>query len=337
MKPTPIKIAGFTLIELLIYLAIFFVISTVFLNSILVVSKVQVREGAETEVSSQSTFILGTIQRLIRSSSQVIVNNDSTNSCVSDKDGNNGDGTVGAPYPCLRLRMKDPSMDPTIVFMASSGHVKFKQGTGAVTNLTTSKVVSSLNSLTFTKFSNDPGHANVEINMTLNYRDQGNSSATLAKTLKSAVSRVSAANFDDNLLPGTLGNYDIGKLGTTWNHIFLGDGSTGNPSYTFGNDQTSGIFKGKNFWNEDVIGISTGGTMRFEIGLTNNNVGSTRDAYLKTWHTAGAGAPPAADCNGSDQQKGRIAWDAGTQRLFVCGNDTNANSNGWVRFTGVEL
>ena len=62
---------GFTLLEVLIYVTIFAIVLG-FLSVILITTtRVEMRESAATEVTQQSSYVVQTIQRLVRESSQI--------------------------------------------------------------------------------------------------------------------------------------------------------------------------------------------------------------------------------------------------------------------------
>lgn len=212
---------GFTLIELLIYLAIFSIVVGIFVAIPPTAFRVQLRESAVNEVSSQLNFVLQTIQRLIRESSAVIVNND----------GNFNDDTlpIGQAYDYLVLRMPDsgsnPSTDrdPIVIWKETGGTIKMKQGTSqSESALTTDKVARPNNVLEFTKFTNYPGHDVVEIELTLNFVSD-NPEAQISRTLKTAVSRTSTAIFDYHLeRPGlAIPIPDLGSPSTPWRNLYL--------------------------------------------------------------------------------------------------------------------
>ena len=99
-----------------------------------------------------------------------------------------------------------------------------KEGTPpnvVTSDLTTNKVQSPNNELTFTKYSNTPGHDLIQINLTLNYKSD-NPQSQIVKKIDTAGGRVSAATFDSSLLPGgTIGNLDIGQATQYWKNLFL--------------------------------------------------------------------------------------------------------------------
>lgn len=245
------KNSGFSLIEIILYVAILGVVVGLFSGILGVATRVQVRESAATEVSSQINFVTQTIQRLIRESSATLVN------CSIDEISKDNDSIenlsecdpafsflytgslLGTSTPVLRLRMKDscnssvdcpsnpnPTADRVTVVIwkdPSTGTIKMRERNGltgeTTSDLTTSKVKNTNNELTFTKYANYPGHDVIQINLTLNYNST-NPQSQIVKKIETAVGRVSAATFDSALLPGT-GTLGIGQITQTWKDLFL--------------------------------------------------------------------------------------------------------------------
>ena len=209
---------GFTLIELLIYIAVFSIVVGIFVSIPPTAFKVQLRESAINEVSSQLNFVLQTVQRLVRESSAIIVNDD----------GNpDNDGLIGSPHSYLVLRMPDSAglptdRDPIVIWKDTNDHkIKMKQGIAqSISDLTTDKVVHTNNVLTFTKFTNYPGHDAVEIELKLNFNSD-NPQAQVSRTLKTAVGRISAAVFKDHIVPSSNSTYDLGSNTNPWQNLYL--------------------------------------------------------------------------------------------------------------------
>ena len=224
---------------------------------LLSVSQVHIRESASTEVTGQLNFITQTIGRLVRTASNIEI-------------------TAGVSTSTLKLRMQDSTKDPTCISLVS-GTIKLAEGPGTNPNdcsattsdLTNSRVV--VNALNFKKFVQYPGHDTVSYDVQMTYNSQ-NPKAQVQRSLSSAIARVSAATFDSSLLPGNT-TYEIGQSGSAWSKAYLGDGTTGGPSYTFGNDTTLGIFK---VAGTSTIGFSTQGLERMRISASGNvGIGTT--------------------------------------------------------------
>ena len=180
---------GFTLLEVLIYVTIFAIVLG-FLSVILITTtRVEMRESAATEVTQQSSYVVQTIQRLVRESSQI-------ESAISSD---------------LVLRMATASKDKTTISL-SGGKIYLQEGSGGTSKPLTSDKV-TVNSLSFQKFSNPPGKDVVEINITMTF-NSSNPQFAISKTLSSAIARASAATFDSDLLPS--GTQSVGQAGTRW-------------------------------------------------------------------------------------------------------------------------
>ena len=183
---------GFTLFEILLYVGIFALVAGLFTGILLVVTRIQASQTALLEVNGQLNFAIQTIQRLVRSSSNV-------------------DVEAGKSLTSIRLRVADPAKDPTLI-LVSNGAVEIKEGSAASSTLTTSSVVAD--SLQFIKYTNYPGHDSVQIDLTLSYNTT-NPQGTVSRTIRSAIGRASAATFDSTLIPGST-TYDVGQTGARW-------------------------------------------------------------------------------------------------------------------------
>ena len=193
---------GFTLLELLLYVGIFSIIGALTVGVLLNTTSIQQRESASSDVTSQSQLVLERVKGLIRDSSLVELESN-------------------APTSTLRLRMKDPLEDPTLVF-SSAGKVYVQRGESSPQAVTDQSV--EVDSLQFVKFSSYPGNDTVQIDFTIATGAFGNIPAS-KKTFRSAVARVSAAVFDSSILPGADNTYDIGLTSPQrWrNANFAGD------------------------------------------------------------------------------------------------------------------
>ena len=213
------QLKGFTLVELLVYVAIFAVVSGLMIGILTTTLKVNQRESASAEATSQLNFILQTIQRLVRESSAIIVNS-STSTDV--------DAEIGSQQNRLVLRMKDSvgdnstDRDPIIIYVENN-IIKMSEGKGTyqrISDLTNSRVLAD--NLKFTKYTQYPGHDTVSVDIQLTYNSQ-NPDSRVSRTLRTAIARVSAATFDSNLLPGTDNQYEIGYSGSNlrWKNISI--------------------------------------------------------------------------------------------------------------------
>ncbi len=242
---------GFTLVELLIYTGIFAVVSGLMIGILTTTLRVNQRESASAEATSQLNFILQTIQRLTRESSAIIVNSSSTNFDTDD--------TVGSQQTRLVLRMKDSvgnnstDRDPIVIY-AENNVIKLSEGRGAyqrISDLTNSRVLAD--NLKFTKYTQYPGHDTVAVDIQLTYNSQ-NPDSRVSRTLRTAIARVSAATFDSNLLPGADNTYEIGYLAGNqrWKNISVSNLISTSNLLNLGqltNDPSSDVQNGSIYYN----------------------------------------------------------------------------------------
>ena len=198
------KNSGLSLIELLIYVGVFSVVAGLLSSMLIIVTRVQNQQTAAAEVGSQLNFVLQVIQRMIRQSSVIVVNNNGNP--------DNDMLPLGSSYSNLVLRMSDQATDPTKIYLLNN-KIYLQTGNDAPTPLTTDKILAD--SLQFTKYANYPGHDTVSIDITLSFNTQ-NPQLALSRTLRSAISRVSAATFDSSLVPGAGNAYDVGQSTARW-------------------------------------------------------------------------------------------------------------------------
>ena len=193
--------AGFTLIELLIYMAVF-AIAVGLLSGILVTfTRVQGRESASAEVTQQLAFVQTTIQRLVREAVNI-------------------ENQPGVFSSTLTLRMASPSSDPTIISSDADG-IYLKQGlTGAVNPLTNNQV--KVANFQVVKYENPGGHAIVQLDFSLTYNSQ-RVYQQITRGLKTSIGRVTAATFDDSLLPNTPNSFIIGNSTYPWKSLTLSE------------------------------------------------------------------------------------------------------------------
>ncbi|PIV31772.1 hypothetical protein COS33_01505, partial [Candidatus Wolfebacteria bacterium CG02_land_8_20_14_3_00_37_12] len=242
---------AFTLVELLVYTGIFAVVSGLMIGILTTTLRVNQRESASAEATSQLNFILQTIQRLTRESSAIIVNSSSTNMDTDD--------TIGSQQTRLVLRMKDSSetdssaRDPIVIY-AEDNIIKMSEGRGGyqrVSDLTNSRVLAD--NLKFTKYTQYPGHDTVGVDIQLTYNSQ-NPDSRVSRSLRTAIARVSAATFDSNLLPGADNTYEIGYLAGNqrWKNIFVSNLISTSNLLNLGqltNDPSSDVQNGSMYYN----------------------------------------------------------------------------------------
>jgi len=209
---------GFTLVEILIYVGILAVVGGALTGILTNVSRIQTRESASSEVTNQLNFVMQTIDRLVKESSLIEMDNN--------------------PTSTLTLRMKNPQKGITKVYPSNNAIVleETNETTHEVSSstLTTSQVL--VDQLEFRKFSQYPGHDVVQIDIQLSY-NTNNPQQKSTRSLTSAIARVSAATFDSDLLPGADNVYSVGFTPSTrWkNAAFSGNLTVGGNILANGN------------------------------------------------------------------------------------------------------
>lgn len=301
------KRSGFTIIELLVFSAIFALVSVSFIAILLSVTRVQVRETANSEVNRQSQFVLQTIQRSIEESSYIEIENPP--------------GVVSVTTTTLVLRSAssvDSLSNIARTYIYATGTFAYiKEGdNGTPERLNTDRV--SIDSLSFTKRSNLPGHDSVDISLGVSYRTD-NIQKKFYQFIQTAVSRVGAATFDSHLQPGSDDAYTIGSTGLKWKSI--------NDVIHFYYDSPSGI---------NYVGIGAGaitptrqlevaGTFRAsdtsifdgKVGIGTANPVATLDITGDIRINSTGLLPPCAGAN----ERGRIFYESifgGPDYLKVC-------------------
>ncbi len=198
---------GFSLIETLLYLAILSVVGALMTGILTNVVRINIQETSGNEVTSQLNSVMQNINSLVRQSSYIEI---ATSTTVTT----------------LKLRMYDKAKDPTCVYI-SSNVIKLAQGpdsvnpqncTSATSDLTTSKVTADR--LNFQKITYYPGHDTVSVDIQLSYNST-NPQAQISRALQTTIGRVSAATFDDNLIPGTNNTFDLGLSGSSWRNAYF--------------------------------------------------------------------------------------------------------------------
>jgi|GEM_PF-5300400 len=217
---------GFTLIELLIYVSILATVG-VLLTGILTNSiQITTRGNASTEVVQQLNLVMGTIQKLVSESSLI------ESAYRTDDDINPSDdpsfGQIGESNRCddaqtyctLKLRFEADSDDPTWIIASSTGIYLVRDDDTPVTTTLLSRADNKMvvDYLRFTKYVLAGGHDSAEINLSLTY-DTDNDKYSITRALSSAVTRVTAVTFDDDILPS--GTRNVGSSGSKWQDGFF--------------------------------------------------------------------------------------------------------------------
>lgn len=188
---------GFTLVEVLLYVAIFAVVAGILSAVLITVIRTQSRDAASNEVATQLDFVLTTVQRLVRDASLIDIVYEGTST-----------STACSTYCTMRLRMEDSTREPTIIRSDASG-IYLKEGASDEVVLTTDKI--TVNNFTITKFEIAGGHASAQIDASFTF-NTNNPQLVVTKTLQSAISRVSAATFDSDLIPNADQSWSLGQI-----------------------------------------------------------------------------------------------------------------------------
>ena len=123
-------------------------------------------------------------------------------------------------YCSIKLRVDDPTLDPTIISSDIAG-VYVQEGTGEKVTLTTAKT--RISSLKFTKVGNPGGLSTVTVDFAMIYNPD-DPQLRVEKRLASAIAHVSAATFDSDLLPDATESRNIGGTSLKWNNLILSGG-----------------------------------------------------------------------------------------------------------------
>lgn len=190
---------GFSLVELLVYIGIFGVASVFLIGILLTITKIQTRQISINEINQQLTFVSNTIRGLIQESSLVEI-------------------PTGTATTSLTLRMASSSRDSTLIFSSGTA-VYLTEGTSSPIVLTDSNI--NVDNFKVTKYEGDGGTSLVQIDMTFTY----NSSSTavpFGRSLRTGVTRISAATFDASVSPNSNNVYDLGSTSYNWRHAYFG-------------------------------------------------------------------------------------------------------------------
>lgn len=247
------KKSGFSLVELMIYIGIF-AVSAVFLVSILtVVTQIQVRQTSVHELNQQISFVRAVVERFVQTSSLV-------------------DMTTAVTTSTIKLRMSSSSNDIVLVYPLNSIlylEKKDASGNSTVKPLTDSNVV--VDNFSATKYQTPSGFSLVQIDMSLSY-NATNPRAMTTRTLKTAIARISAAEFDSSVYPNTSGSFDIGTATKNWNNgYFAGVVGIGATSFSPGYKAViSGGDLGIRDVNTGLIVKTPNGSACYRLGVTNS-------------------------------------------------------------------
>ena len=253
--------------ETLLYLGIFAIVGGLLVSVLLGTLRVQTEDQAARVVSEEGRFVTETVKRLVREASLI------------DMSTTTAQGTL-----ILRLpKRNDGNSDFVHIYVSGSaiyaaegviddvvGSSSFgASSTPCDANLagrpcTLSRLTSdavSVDSLSFMRHSNAPGHDTLQIDLTLSHVTDS-PQAEFSRDFRTAIARVSAAVFDSALLPNPGSNLDVGASGQRW---------------------ASGWFSG----NLTVGGDATFDTNVLKVDSASNNVGVGTAIPAKKLHVSG--------------------------------------------------
>ncbi|MFA7201573.1 MAG: hypothetical protein WC099_01060 [Candidatus Paceibacterota bacterium] len=204
---------GFSLAELIIYLGILGISAGIFGGMLNTISTTQIAEFNQNEVSGQLNFAIQTIQRYVRAASII-------------------EGESGIPSSTLVLQMPVAAQNPTSISLQNNRIYITQGATGTPLAITNDKV--SIDNLEFRRFAQPASKDVVQIDIAISQESAGGK--RIARSLRSAITRVNAAAFDSDLIPNSDGSYNVGTYPSArWRDgSFSGQVSAG--SFCFASD-----------------------------------------------------------------------------------------------------
>lgn len=200
--------SAFTLVEMLVYLGIFSVMIGAISSIFILTVNVSTKETTGIEVSEELQAVIRVLESSVQNASLIEKTYEGIN-----------EGDECAQYCTVKIRTEDPTTDPTIIRSASDG-VYIKKGAGSEEEITSDHI--RVDTFTLTKHDISGGSATLEIGATFTY-DASNPEFSITKSLRSAISKVSAVTFDDDLTPTSDDQYNIGQSSPAkrWKNFFL--------------------------------------------------------------------------------------------------------------------
>ncbi len=268
---------GFTLVEVLLYIGFLAIMTGFFAGVLFTVIRVQYKETASAEVSQQAEFLLNTIKRNVIDSALIEMDS-------------------GSATSTLTLRMANSAVDPTTIYLdGTTAYIK-ETATGTPVAITTNEIL--VDSLSFTKYSNAPAPDSIQINFTISYNTT-NIQRQTTKSYTTAISRVSAATFDSNLIPGADSSYSFGTASNRW---------------------STGRFSGDVIIEGNTV-VATATNPYTEALYVWGDIHAS--SYLQ-FSKNSATSPAATDCD-SDTERGRMSIGTTDNRVYLC----NGAVRGW--------
>jgi prepilin-type N-terminal cleavage/methylation domain-containing protein len=200
--------SGFTLTELLVYIALFSVVAVFLVGILTTVTRTQVRQASSNEVGREVSFVSNIIQRYIQGASVI-------------------ENTLGVSTGTLIVRMGIAATSDRVRIYADAERkamyleeIPEGQSAGIPTPLTSAAV--SVGQFVVTPTLNPGGTTIVQVDLTL-VGTGGTPASQITRSWRSAITRISAATFDSNLLPssGVGPNRSLGTSLLPWQDLFL--------------------------------------------------------------------------------------------------------------------
>ncbi len=234
--------------EVTIYIGILGVVGGLFTGILLSITKTQVNEFSQNELSGQLNFSMQTIQQLVENSSLI-------------------DNDLGVPSSTLSLEMPAVSQDPTLIYIKDN-QIFLQRGSSAPQAITNNHV--SADSLRFNRISQPGAKDLVQIDIALSQM-QPSSGQNITRTLSSSILRTHAATFDDNLNPNADNSYSIGTWPTLrWKDAAF-SGSVRANNICFGSDC-------RNSW-ASTAGITGTGSAGYLVAWTGASTAGSSMIY----------------------------------------------------------
>ncbi|MDP1688979.1 MAG: tail fiber domain-containing protein [bacterium] len=193
---------GFTLLEAILYTGIVVIVAGLAVGTLLTTLRIQNESTSAREVSEQARFILERISRDVRDSSII-------------------DISTSTPSPKLVLRFASSSRDYVVyyasgtnMYMDTGSSTLYGIGTASTSLLTTDKVSVVSSTVSFIRIFNPPSKDAVQVSFTLYYNPTATGVSSSTKQFVTTLDRITAAVFDDNLVPLVSDTQNIGSTTT---------------------------------------------------------------------------------------------------------------------------
>ncbi len=288
---------GFTLIEVLVYLTTVAIASALMVSILMVVLRVQTREFTGIAVTQESSFVMNSIQRLVRESSVI---NMPKGVAVNSLDLCLGSSVEES------CRDNDKTQSTRIYLNEAEKAIYLKRGNGVASRLTSERVI--VDEFTATKYENPKAHTIVQVNLALKSNTL-NPEQMITRKLRTAIARVNAVTFDSNLVPpNTASDLSVGTQAFPWRDAYF-SGNVGITNKLTVDTDTLVVEPSSN--KVTVKDLQINGTSKIGVG-----------GYLQLDTPTNLPSKPDTNCD-NDSEKGRMFW-TDDKDLFIC-----AGSVGW--------